>query len=163
MRPKLRRFYDVFATSLCRLGLPRNRLRLVKNKEPSISVTQLIPDLNESCDLNEHDLNELEFYSSESEEEHAPREPSTTVSFRITSNSTKLPCKLVINLYVMTCLHWQKKNVRCMITMNYFCFSFRLCFCHLVAGYLSVSFFYWSFSFSGEGRVVMTMSKYLNI
>ena len=57
--------------------LPRDRLRPVKNKEPPISVIQLTPDLNELWrDLNVHDLNELEFYSSESEEKHAPCKPT---------------------------------------------------------------------------------------
>ena len=50
--------------------------RLVKNKEPLISIIQLKNehgrDLNE-YDINEpgRDLNETEFYSSNSEEEHA--------------------------------------------------------------------------------------------
>ena len=57
--------------------LPHDRFRLVKNKEPSISVIQLTTDLNElGRDLNEHDLNERELYFSDSQEEHAPREPT---------------------------------------------------------------------------------------
>ena len=56
--------------------LPCDRLGLVKNKEPPISVTQLIPHLNEpGCELNKQDLNGPEFYSSDSEVEHASPEP----------------------------------------------------------------------------------------
>ena len=50
---------------------------IVKNKAPPIKVLQLTPDLSEhGRNLNEHDLNEAELYSSNTEEEHAPSEPT---------------------------------------------------------------------------------------
>ena len=66
------------STNIRKIGksLPRDKLRLIKNKDPPTSVMQLTPDLNEQeRDLNEHDLKKPEFYSSGSEEKHVPRAP----------------------------------------------------------------------------------------
>lgn len=84
--------------------VPRDRLRLVRNKEPSTTVMQSTPNSNELdmiwTNMIWTNLNSIYL-----------------VSFTTTPNSTKLPCKLMISLYAVICLYWLKKTMKMYIEL----------------------------------------------